>query len=265
MINLLKAEFYQLKTRLSPKIWLLVALVGGFFMAIVPQLLILLINNPVDSENVSVTVDDPASVLEGYSVESHIELGSNFAIGLAVAVLFVMAYTSFNQALKNRAIINPLIHGAPRHQVLLTKYIGAIALSLAFYLILFVSFSGFNLLINGGTVGQYFDGIFIQRLLPALPVWLMWLALYMILLFISASDYTFIVYIIAEIIVNQVVNFLSNHVMLIEEIRPYLFYNLNGMQEINLNGINVVPYLALLYAGVFLMLGIYIFKRKEIK
>jgi len=265
MINLLKAEFYQLKTRLSPKIWLLIALVGGFFMAIVPQLLILLLNNPLENENISVSVSDSENVLEGYTVGAHIELGSTFVIGLAVAVLFVMAYTSFNRALKNRSIINPLIKGSPRYQVLLAKYIGAIALSLAFYLILFISFSGFNLLINGGTIGQYFDGIFVQRLLLALPVWLMWLALYMILLFISASDYTFIVYIIAEIIVNQVVNFLSNHVSLVEEIRPYLFYNLNGLQEVNVNGLNIVPYLALLYAGVFLGLGIYIFKRKEIK
>jgi len=265
MLNLLRAEFYQLKTRLAPKIWLLVALIGGFFMAIVPQLLILLVTNTAQNDNVSVSLNDPSAFFGGYTVESHISIGTNFAIGLAVAVLFVMAYTSFNKALKNRSIINPLIYGHPRHQVFLTKYIGAIGLSLALYSIYFISFSGFNLLINGGSIGQYVDLIFIQQLLPSLPIWLMWLALYMILLFISASDYTFLIYIIAEIITDQIVNFLSNHIPLIEEINPYLFYNLNSLQEINFHGINVVPFVALLYAVVFLIVGILIFKRKEIK
>jgi ABC-type transport system involved in multi-copper enzyme maturation permease subunit len=265
MLNLIKAEIYQLRTRTSSKIWLLIALLGGLLMALFPHFIILLMNNPVEGENFSLTAQSPESGLVGYTITSHIGIGMEIVHGMAVFALFLMAYIAFNQELKNRTIINPLIVGRPRYQVYLVKYLGAILMSVAFYFVFVISFTMFNLLINGGNIGQYIDLIVIERFIPSIPVWLMWLAFYMILLFISASEYTFLIYIIAEVIVNQFVGFIGNHIEFVQRIEPYLCYNIVDHTEKIVNGVNIVPYLSLLYIVLFLMIGIYFFKRKEIK
>lgn len=54
MFNLMQAEWYQLRVRRSPKNILLVTLAVGLLLAVLPQFIELLLNNPIDNENLTI-------------------------------------------------------------------------------------------------------------------------------------------------------------------------------------------------------------------
>lgn len=265
MFNLIKAEIYQLKTRRTPKIMLLISIISGFLIATFPQIINFLAGNPIENGNLSITAENPGNVLAIYTIESHIMIASEIIFTTSLLILFILTFLAFNKDLSNRTIMNPVAVGYPRWKIFFSKYVATFLYSLTFYIFLFTSFILFNLLINGGNLKLYFDILFIDQLLPALPYWAMWQAVHMNLLFISDTGNIFIIYYIIEMIVRTGFRFIGDQISCVERLQPYLFFNFLNAEPLEVNGVNIKVLLAILYLGGFILLGVFIFNRKEIK
>ena len=123
MINLIKAEFYQLTIRRSPKIWLLMSILLSVAMVLLPYFL---------GENFD------SQIIPSYLVVSTY---AEFATAMAPYLLLGLTITTFNNDNKHRTIVNTASVGYSRLTIYFSKSFVALAFALVFLLVSFLAFS----------------------------------------------------------------------------------------------------------------------------
>lgn len=245
MINLLKAELYQLIYRRSTKVWLLVAILLSATMVILPYLL----------ESYMVFDGIPSLFLLLTYAEAATSMSFYLLLGLAV--------TAFNNANKNRILVNSVSYGISRSSIYLVKYLSTLTLAFLFLLFSIITF-GVTMQILYSVEWQAILDMVSNDFIPYLPIWLAYIALYVSLLFISDNAMPLITLMIILVMSPLLVQLLS-FFDFFTNIRPYLLTEVRPDRAIVLFETNVSDYVALLYAFLFIGLGLLLWNRKEIK
>lgn len=245
MLHLLKAELYQLFHRRSTKIWLLVAILLSAIMLILPYFM----------ESIFQFDALPANILVMTYGQTATAMSFYFLLGLAV--------TAFNNANKNRILVNSVSYGTSRSKIYLVKYLMTLFLA---FLFLIVSILTFGVVIqmlysnNWHTIGEMVS----EQILPYLPIWLAYIALYTSVLFISDNAMPLITLMIVLVMAPVAVQLL-NFFDFFQPIRPYLLTELSPDKAIEWFNLDVSNYIALAYAALFIGMGLLAWYRKEIK
>lgn len=245
MIHLLKAELYQLIYRRSTKGWLLTAILLSATMVIFPYLL----------ENYMVFDGIPSMFLLITYAEAATSMSFYFLLGLAV--------TAFNNANKNRILVNSVSYGIPRSRIYVVKYLSTLTLAFLFLVVSILTFGVAMQFLYAVEWQAIFDMVSTE-FIPYLPIWLAYIALYVSLLFISDNAMPLITLMIVLVMSPLFVQLLS-FFDFFQNIRPYLLTEVRPDRAIILFDTNVSDYVALLYALLFVGLGLLLWNRKEIK
>ena len=245
MLHLLKAELYQLFHRRSTTIWLLVAVLLSAAMLILPY----------SMESIFQFDAIPTSMLVMTYAQTATAMSFYFLLGLAV--------TAFNNANKNRILVNSVSYGTSRSTIYLVKYLMTLFLALLFLTVSVLTFGIVMQMLYSGN-WQAIAQMVTEQMLPYLPIWLAYTALYISILFISDNAMpliTLMIVLVMAPIAVQLLNFFD----FFQPIRPYLLTELHPDQTIELFNLDVSNYVALAYAVVFIAIGLFAWHRKEIK
>ena len=122
MINLIKAELYQLKVRRSPKIWLLMSIIMSAAVVMLPYFL-------------------GSDMQSNLRIPDFIIIGTYADIATAMApyLLLGLTITAFNNDNKHRTMVNSASIGYSRLNIYFSKMIVALIFAVAFLLVSFVS------------------------------------------------------------------------------------------------------------------------------
>lgn len=249
MLNLIKAEFYQLKVRLSPKIWLLMSIFISMAIVIVPYLF---------ENNFSGTGGIPSYFLAQAYAE--------FATSMAVYFLLGLTLTTFNNDIKHRTIVNSASIGYSRTKIYFSKFISSLTFALIFLALSFLTFALVIQFFYPTDFSSLVEMIVVDKFLAYLPIWLAYLALYIAILFVSDGTMPITVLMIILIMSPLFLNLASYASEWIKAIRPYVLTELNPDVALSVFGIENASYIvAFIYFIVFTFVGLTLFKRKEIK
>ncbi|MDO4775372.1 MAG: ABC transporter permease subunit [Aerococcaceae bacterium] len=247
MINLVKAECYQLTQRKSARAWFVAAVVLGLFSAILPDIVA------------------HFSDLPKFSTQVKTVLFAESIINTAVFLLLSIVGTAFNHELKNRTLVNSISYGFSRKQIYLSKLIGAVIMTAVFVILAILTFGIVVPLISGGSsLAVWAD---LAPIFKYVPIWLAYLGLYVWIAFLSESNTPTYIMLALIVFVFPVAFQLgqSYDISWIQAIEPYFLTQLNPDRTINLFGINAAPFIALAYLIGFTLFGIHLFNKKEIK
>lgn len=245
MLHSLKAELYQLSHRRSTIVWLVVAVLLSAVMLIMPYFLASIFQFGVI----------PTSMLIATYAQTATGMSFYFLLGLAV--------TAFNNANKNRILVNSVSYGTSRSTIYLVKYLMTLLLGLLFLTVSILTFALVMQLLYANN-WQAIAEMVSETILPYLPIWLAYTALYTSILFISDNAMPLITLMIVLVLAPVATQLLSLFDFF-QPIRPYLLTELHPDQAIELFNMNVSNYVAVTYAAVFIGLGLLAWHRKEIK
>lgn len=248
MINLIKAEFYQLTIRRSPKIWLLMSILLSVAMVLLPYFL---------GENFD------SQIIPSYLVVSTY---AEFATAMAPYLLLGLTITTFNNDNKHRTIVNTASVGYSRLTIYFSKAFVALAFALVFLLVSFLAFSITLQIFFPTNFSVVVETIIIDSFIPHLPIWLAYLSLYIAVLFVSDGAMPMIVLMTTLVMMPMLLGLGSLTTTIIRNIRPYVLTELSPASSVSLFGIeNAANIIALIYLLIFTLVGTSLFKRKEIK
>lgn len=249
MINLIKAELYQLRIRRSPKIWLLMSILMSVAVVSLPYFL-------------EANFDSQISVPSLMIVSTYAELTT----AMAPYLLLGLTITAFNNDNKHRTIVNSASIGYSRTTIYFSKFIVALVLAITFLIVSFLTFSLMMQIFFPTEFHILFEMIVTSNFVPFLPIWLAHLSLYLAVLFVSDSAMPMIILMISLVMMPMILSLGSLTTTIIRNIRPYVLTELNPASTVSLFGIeNASNLLALLYIVGFTILGITLFRKKEIK
>lgn len=253
MMRLFKAELYQLFHRKAPIIWLVVALLLGLAIPLIFYL--------------STWVDEGVRpIIQSLPAEPIIYLTFvPLMTSTAIFLLIGLGNTAYHDETRNRTLINTVSSGHSRTKIYLVKFLISLFLAALFLLLAIFGFSLAGSMMFNGDISIYFDIIVVETVLSYLPIWLMYLALFQMIYFFSTSNALTNLAILGLIAIPLILQLLAYQFDFITMIEPYIFTQLDPKSPILFMAINFTPWIALLYFAVFLGLGIYIFKRREIK
>lgn len=253
MTNLIQAELYQLRLRKGPKIWLLAGMIFSLFVVFVyyTQFWYSFGSRP---ELQSIAVDPLISFVYIPLVQS-----------TAVFLLIGLSNTAFHDEVKKRTFINTVSAGHSRTQVYLSKLFSGLIMALAFLLVSFLTFTIASMIIFSGDLSLYLDLLFKDVLINNLPIWLMYLSLFVLIYTISSSNIMMNILIIILIALPLILELLAFRFDFVADIKPYIFTQLSANNPVMLDDLNATPWIALAYFLAFTLIGLVIFNRKEIK
>lgn len=249
MINLIKAELYQLKVRRSPKIWLLMSIIMSAAVVMLPYFL-------------------GSDIQSNLRIPDFIIIGTYADIATAMApyLLLGLTITAFNNDNKHRTMVNSASIGYSRLTIYFSKMIVALIFAVAFLLVSFVSFVITIQIFYSTDLQSLHDVVITNAFLSYLPIWIAYLSLYVAVLFVSDGAMPMIVLMISLVMMPLFLNLGSLATTVIRNIRPYFLTELTPSSTVSLFGIeNASTILAVLYILVFTVVGTTLFKRKEIK
>lgn len=250
MVSLLKSEFYQLTHRRAPLIWLASAV-------ILPLLLVLLF---------AVGDTPDPSVLPEESRQSMIIYAFNtLVLSIAPYLLIGITITSFNNELKNRLVINSIGYGKKRSQLYFAKFISSFLFALCFVIIsctLFIIIASTMIKLP---ISMLAHSIVIDMILPSIPIWIAFLALYIMLLFWSESVVPLWISLFVFLFLTPLLMFASRVIPWLSDALPYWLPNLSPLSPVSWGSLNATPIIATCYTILFTAIGLYHFKHKEIK
>lgn len=249
MINLIKAEFYQLKIRRSSKVWLLMAILMSVAMVLLPYFL---------GANFDSQMMIPSFII--------VSTYADFATAMAPYLLLGLTITAFNNDNKHRTIVNSASVGYSRPSLYFSKSMVALVFALVFLLISFLSFAITLQIFYPTDFQLLFDMIVMDNFLAYLPIWLAYLSLYIAVLFVSDGAMPMIVLMTSLVMMPMILSLGSLATTIIRNIRPYVLTELRPTSNVSLFGVeNAGNLLAILYILSFTFIGMTLFKRKEIK
>ena len=253
MINLIRAEFYQLTLRKAPKIWLLAAFIFSLLVVFVyySQFWYSLGNRP---ELQSLAVRPLISFI-------YIPLVRSTAIFFIIG----LSNTAFHDEIKNRTFINTLSAGHTRTLTYLSKLFSALLMASAFIFVSFIAFTLSGKILLSGDLSIYIELLFKGVLLDNFPIWLMYLALFLLIYSISSSNIMMNILIIILISFPLVLELLAFSFDFVATIKPYIFTQLNANDPLMIGELNATPWIAIAYFLFFTSIGLILFNRKEIK
>lgn len=249
MINLIKAELYQLKVRRSPKIWLLMSIIMSAAVVMLPYFL-------------------GSDMQSNLRIPDFIIIGTYADIATAMApyLLLGLTITAFNNDNKHRTMVNSASIGYSRLTIYFSKMIVALIFAVAFLLVSFLSFVITIQIFYSTDLQSLYDVVITNAFLSYLPIWIAYLSLYVAVLFVSDGAMPMIVLMISLVMMPLFLNLGSLATTVIRNIRPYFLTELTPSSTVSLFGIeNASTILAVLYILVFTVVGTTLFKRKEIK
>ena len=249
MINLIKAELYQLKVRRSPKIWLLMSIIMSAAVVMLPYFL-------------------GSDIQSNLRIPDFIIIGTYADIATAMApyLLLGLTITAFNNDNKHRTMVNSASIGYSRLTIYFSKMIVALIFAVAFLLVSFLSFVITIQIFYSTDLQSLYDVVITNAFLSYLPIWIAYLSLYVAVLFVSDGAMPMIVLMISLVMMPLFLNLGSLATTVIRNIRPYFLTELTPSSTVSLFGIeNASTILAVLYILVFTVVGTTLFKRKEIK
>lgn len=249
MINLINAELYQLKIRRSPKVWLLMSILMSVAMVILPYFL--------------GTSFDSQMMIPSFLIVSTY---ADFATTMAPYLLLGLTITAFNNDNKHRTMVNSASIGYSRLNIYFSKLIVALIFALIFLAISFLSFA-ITLQIFFPTDFQLLiETIILDNFIAYLPIWLAYLSLYIAVLFVSDGAMPMIVLMTSLVMMPMILSLGSLATTIIRNIKPYVLTELKPTSEVSLFGLeNAGNALAIIYLISFTLIGVILFKRKEIK
>lgn len=249
MINLINAELYQLKIRRSPKVWLLMSILMSVAMVILPYFL--------------GTSFDSQMMIPSFLIVSTY---ADFATAMAPYLLLGLTITAFNNDNKHRTMVNSASIGYSRLNIYFSKLIVALIFALIFLAISFLSFA-ITLQIFFPTDFQLLiETIILDNFIAYLPIWLAYLSLYIAVLFVSDGAMPMIVLMTSLVMMPMILSLGSLATTIIRNIKPYVLTELRPTSEVSLFGLeNAGNALAIIYLISFTLIGVILFKRKEIK
>lgn len=249
MINLINAELYQLKIRRSPKVWLLMSILMSVAMVILPYFL--------------GTSFDSQMMIPSFLIVSTY---ADFATAMAPYLLLGLTITAFNNDNKHRTMVNSASIGYSRLNIYFSKLIVALIFALIFLAISFLSFA-ITLQIFFPTDFQLLiETIILDNFIAYLPIWLAYLSLYIAVLFVSDGAMPMIVLMTSLVMMPMILSLGSLATTIIRNIKPYVLTELKPTSEVSLFGLeNAGNALAIIYLISFTLIGVILFKRKEIK
>lgn len=249
MINLINAELYQLKIRRSPKVWLLMSILMSVAMVILPYFL--------------GTSFDSQMMIPSFLIVSTY---ADFATAMAPYLLLGLTITAFNNDNKHRTMVNSASIGYSRLNIYFSKLIVALIFALIFLAISFLSFA-ITLQIFFPTDFQLLiETIILDNFIAYLPIWLAYLSLYIAVLFVSDGAMPMIVLMTSLVMMPMILSLGSLATTIIRNIKPYVLTELKPTSGVSLFGLeNAGNALAIIYLISFTLIGVILFKRKEIK
>lgn len=249
MINLINAELYQLKIRRSPKVWLLMSILMSVAMVILPYFL--------------GTSFDSQMMIPSFLIVSTY---ADFATAMAPYLLLGLTITAFNNDNKHRTMVNSASIGYSRLNIYFSKLIVALIFALIFLAISFLSFA-ITLQIFFPTDFQLLvETLILDNFIAYLPIWLAYLSLYIAVLFVSDGAMPMIVLMTSLVMMPMILSLGSLATTIIRNIKPYVLTELKPTSEVSLFGLeNAGNALAIIYLISFTLIGVILFKRKEIK
>lgn len=249
MINLINAELYQLKIRRSPKVWLLMSILMSVAMVILPYFL--------------GTSFDSQMMIPSFLIVSTY---ADFATAMAPYLLLGLTITAFNNDNKHRTMVNSASIGYSRLNIYFSKLIVALLFALIFLAISFLSFA-ITLQIFFPTDFQLLvETLILDNFIAYLPIWLAYLSLYIAVLFVSDGAMPMIVLMTSLVMMPMILSLGSLATTIIRNIKPYVLTELRPTSEVSLFGLeNAGNALAIIYLISFTLIGVILFKRKEIK
>lgn len=249
MINLINAELYQLKIRRSPKVWLLMSILMSVAMVILPYFL--------------GTSFDSQMMIPSFLIVSTY---ADFATAMAPYLLLGLTITAFNTDNKHRTMVNSASIGYSRLNIYFSKLIVALIFALIFLAISFLSFA-ITLQIFFPTDFQLLvETLILDNFIAYLPIWLAYLSLYIAVLFVSDGAMPMIVLMTSLVMMPMILSLGSLATTIIRNIKPYVLTELRPTSEVSLFGLeNAGNALAIIYLISFTLIGVILFKRKEIK
>lgn len=253
MMNLIKAEWYQLRTRRAPKVWLFVGLILGMLIPLIYYL-----GTWVEEGVRPVLQVLPAEPLIYFAFIP-------VMTGTAIFLLIGLGNTAYHDETRNRTLINTVSTGHSRVKIYVSKFLSGFLLALTFLMIAVIGFAISGSIIFNGDISIYFDIIVMDTLIEYLPIWMMNLALFQIIYFFSTTNALMNLTILGIIAVPLLLQLLSLRFNFIKTIEPFVFTQLNPNNPILINNINWTPWIALVYFAIFMGIGIFFFKRREIK
>lgn len=271
MFHLLRAEAYQIRHRRGPVLLLLVTLIisvaGGW-------------------------IGMSASRELGLSVQGQAAAANTFGANLIFAYVvmlrsqplllsFIALVTTFNNEIKNRTMINTVSFGFRRRTVVVAKVVAALT-----YLALgsVVSYLGllFGISMGGGSLqGVDLLNFFTSYLIPSLPLFAAYIALFAIPTFLFAGSGPLIFFYLFLSVLNPILiaiygtiqasngsrRFGLNTLDEANRFYRYVFTFLNQGTPLNFGRLNFdfMPVIALAYGAVFLFIACKLFDRAEVK
>lgn len=246
MMNLIKAEWYQLTQRKVTRGWFIAAIVLTLLVIIIPDIVASL-------SNVNVLTTDIKLVM-------YKEMVINTAPFLLLAIISV----AFNNELKNRTLINSISFGYARKHIYLAKLIGSAIMAMLFVLLSIVTFCLVTPIVSGGSPIELASEL--SGLIHYLPIWLAFLGCYVWLSFLSESNTPSYIALVVLFFVIPLIFQLGKafNISWLVALEPYMLTQLRPDSPITLFGLNGVPFVSLAYLIAFSALGIYQLNKKEI-
>lgn len=253
MMRLFKAELYQLSIRRSVKIWLIVGFLLGTAIPLIYYL-----GNWID-QGVRPEINQlPAEPLIYFAFIP-------VMTGTATFLLIGLGNTAYHDETRNRTLINSVSAGHSRINIYIVKFLSGLLLATCFLFITILGFAIAGSIVFNGDIGIYFDIIVKETLPDYLPIWIMNLSLFQIIYFFSTSNALMNIAILSFIAIPLILQLLTFQFEFIKDIEPYVFTQLNPNDPIMINQINFTPWIAILYFLIFMGIGIFMFRRREIK
>lgn len=253
MMKLFNAELYQLTVRRAPKIWLIVGFILGTAIPLIYYL-----GTWVEEGSRPALAQLPAEPLIYFAFIP-------VMTGTAIFLLIGLGNTAYHDETRNRTLINSVSAGHSRLSIYIVKFISSFLLALTFLLVTILGFAIAGSIIFNGDMSIYFDIIVMETLPNYLPIWIMNLALFQIIYFFSTSNALMNITILGIIAAPLILQLLTFQFDFVKTIEPYVFTQLSPSDPIMFGQFNFTPWLAFIYFLVFMLLGIFMFKRREIK
>lgn len=253
IMNLIRAELYQLRTRRAPKLWLMIGFLLG---TAIP--LIYYIGNWIESGSRPALAQLPAEPLIYLAFIP-------VMTGTVLFLLIGLANTAYHDETRHRTLINTVSSGHRRMTIYMVKFLTSLLLATLFLLVTVLGFAIAGSIIFNGNISIYFEIIIKDTAIDYLPIWIMYLALFQLVCFFSTSNALMnitIIAIIASPIILQLLAFQFDFIKIIE---PYIFTQLDPRNPIISMSLNFTTGLAIVYFLIFMGIGIKLFARREIK
>lgn len=191
---------------------------------------------------------------------------------LPVFLVLAPTSTATNEEIKEKTLRNTLSFGIPRNRLYIAKFIVSVILSAILGIVMLGAFFGFSFLMlsPGEQFTAYFINDFFKRLLSAVPLYTASIAICSFLGFVIKNEivYSF-TYAGLFIIVKPIIALLSS---VLSEKLSFLdgFLISSMLSDLGANMVSDMQLLTIalrgaLYTVIFVIIGMIVFKRQEIK